>query len=72
MSFFISKMGYHIPFIKNKYDFSKSKIWMDKDIIFKMIEENYNTHYIELIRLNNLDTYYYNQFNFEKVTKNLL
>lgn len=72
ISYFISNMGYHIPFDKTKYDFTSSKIWMNKDTIFKMIEDEYSVYYTELIRLNNLDTYYYNQFNFEKVIKNLL
>jgi hypothetical protein len=72
MSYFISNMGYYIPFIEKRYNFSKFKIWMSKNDIFKMIEEKYNTHYIELINLNNSDIYYYNQLNFEKVTKNLL
>lgn len=72
MSYFVSNMGYYIPFVKNRYNFTKSEIWMSKNDIFKMIEEKYNTHYVELIRLNELNVYYYNQFNFEKVTKKLL
>ena len=72
ISYFISNMGYHIPYIKNKYDFTNSKIWMSKTDIFKMIETDYNWHYNKILKLYNIDKYYYDKFNFEKVNKNII
>jgi hypothetical protein len=72
MSYFVSNMGYHIPFIKKKYDFTNFNIWLSKDTIFEKIKLEYNEYYLELIRLNNLDTYYYNLFEFETIIKKII
>ncbi len=72
MSYFISNMGYHIPFIKKKYDFTNFDMWLSKNNIFEKIKSEYKDYYVELMRLNSLDTYYYNLFEFETVIKKII
>lgn len=72
ISYFISLMGYYVPYDKHKYDFTNRDIWISKDDIFEKIEEEYPIHYSKLMDLMKLDSMYYSKFDIQIVNKKIV
>lgn len=72
VSYFVSLMGYHIPYDKKQYDFTNRTIWFSKEDIFDKVKIEYPNHYLELNRLLELDSIYYYKFNIETINKKVI